>query len=1212
MSDYPLLPSDRYIADLLGLTDEQYRFYVAEVRRRAAQGPQPSVVAIGPDWWIYALVISTVLSTGFSIAASFFKPRLTQSRQPELKQVQTQGQNITNIRRYAPRQGFDSVQDVANIGDPVPLIYVKRQDIGGDIYGGIRVNCPLLWSEILTIDKSQIFRAIFLIGEGSDSLAVDVNNIAIGNNTLGSYLLGGNNNARFSVYFRNNGGRIASSDKIAGSSNDPGVSTPSDVYAVKNAVGSYASNFCHVHRPNTQTQFGVYSLIGNGLGYRVNPSLRPGVNAQLTVDVESSGGKKGGGGEAFGIVVCELDYVSLAQREKHKAKFSGRSALTSNAGTTWTYLLSKTTDALTSFEADASAYTWVGRDRVVENPFPGIASSTVNSFLSSSNITVSNNTVSGTWTFNTALAESSLGSVSPGTYVIEYYVWYESSSGKQLPFDHVVTAVITETTSGFTTTRTYSFSPVSVTKSANFSKNSDHEEKCGDAAAAIAGRQKSYDDALQVGGLYKIGTALGICTARTPDTDFFNSDADFEPVTPSQGNNITATFAITRSGTSQTISQADIEKDAKSNPPFYTATNFPHLFRIAVANFATLRECRIVSIGIKSALGIRINGLCNFKDALTYAEIDGKACLDKQGDKLKPGDSLVVDIYSSGQMSSSEERFSFFRLRYREAGKTDAYGELLQYTELPQCFGIRGITQQSIFNSIQIVMPSAKRWEFQIEPLSGWEIRSGAATGDLELIDSSIKSTRSLTIGGVTVNFYGSQFIAAGNRATEGPVKFRLVSAQRGGLAEVGVGYSDGSSYADEWGKVAESFVYEEIKSSADSGPEHEIVYINEYIGNATPPQYDNLAILGLNMRAGVEWQQFGQISAYLTNGLTASNLFPDVLTDLLTNSRYGKGDQISSDQIDSTSFTEAATWCSTNKYFFDGAVTSKTNLRQWAADVAAAHLLIFGEAGGRFWLRPAWPGSVASPSGIAIKGIFTAGNIKEGTFAMEFVEPEDRRPIQVSVRYREERLSSNLTNPGLFAVEKEVLVREKSPNGSDTAPIESVDLSDYVTSRQHAIDAAKFIIRMRRIPEHAVKFETTHEGVAASIAPGDYIRVAVDVNFYDELRNGVVLSDGSLVSTQPFADGSYSVFSWDGQTSSTPATTTLTVSNSGATASPTGIIFTLINSQTYSRTYQIERISPVQEGGFSIEAVHMPVNSSGILAMAEGFNDDGNWDIEG
>jgi hypothetical protein len=86
----------------------------------------------------------------------------------------------------------------------------------------------------------------------------------------------------------------------------------------------------------------------------------------------------------------------------------------------------------------------------------------------------------------------------------------------------------------------------------------------------------------------------------------------------------------------------------------------------------------------------------------------------------------------------------------------------------------------------------------------------------------------------------------------------------------------------------------------------------------------------------------------------------------------------------------------------------------------------------------------------------------------------------------------------------------------------------------------------------------------------------------------------------------------WDPTDSSVPAQITLTVSNNGKTASPSGIIFTLINLETRSRTYQIEKISPVQEGGFSIEAVHMPVNSSDILKLAEGFTDSSNWSIQG
>lgn len=1202
MPEHPLLPSDRYIADLLGLSEDQYRFYMAEVRRRAAAQPRPAVVA-EPATLATISLISTIISIGLTIVASFFKPK--QQQPPRLQQNQTQGQTISNVRRFAPRQGFDSIQDVATIGDFIPLIYARREQLGGQFYGGIRINTPLLWSQITALDKSQLLRAIFLIGEGDPSLEIEPANIAIGNNTLGSYLLGNTENARFSVYYRPDGGRITEGDRILGTSNDPGNLSSSDVYAVRDENNNAASDFAHARRPNTQTQFGVYTLIGNGFGFRVNPNLRPGVNAQITVDV--NGSKKDT--KAEGRVVCEPDYVSLAQREKFKAKFSGRSGLIAQAGNTWTYHLSNTSDAETLFTAGLDVGVWTTKVEVGTNPFFGISNTTVASWLVMGPVVATTNSLSATATLNTAAVQSSLAFYDDGTYIVNYAIYFERDS-KSIFAEHVVS--ISKTTSGFPAVSTYSYTNANATITVSVNDRLDiHQERSGDVAAAVAGRQKTWDDSLQVGELIKLGSALAICTERSPSNLSFNSDADFEPVTPSQGNAINVTLQVIRSGTAQTVPLDDLVKAAQDAPPFYTATNYPHLFRIAIANFSTLRECRIVEVCMRSALGIRISGLCNFRDTLTYTEIDARACYDKEGNKIQPGDYLTVDIFNSGQMNSSEERYSFFRIRYREAGTEDAY------TELTPCFGVRGITQQNVFNDIRLVMPAVKRWEFQIEPLSGWEIRSGAATGDLELIDSSLTTERTITTEGVTVSFRGmvtedGPFIPADFRTLRGPDKFLLTTGQRGGNGEIGIGYADGSSYLDAWGKLAEAFVYEEVRTTAESGPEHEIVNVNEIIPNAAAPQYDNLALLGFNVRSGPEWQQFGQLSVYVLRGLAGgTHLFPEILLDLLTNTRYGKGDQITLEQIDTESFAAATAWCSNRRLFFDGALAGRVNLRQWAADVAAAHLCFFGESAGKFWLRPAWPGTVSDPQPVPIKGIFTAGNILENTFSLEFLEPEDRRPIQVSVKFREERLSVNLDNPGVFSTEREILVREVAPFGKDTDPIESIDLSDYVTSREHAIDAAKFIVRMRRIPDHAVRFSTTHEGLVAAIQPGDFIRVAMDVTHYNELRNGAVLGDGTLVSTQPFEDGSYPVLAWDGTSTTPPAPTTLTVSGNGTSASPVGVIFTLANSLTQTYTYQIERITPSEDGGFSIEAIHMPTTETGILTMAEGFDLESNWVIE-
>ena len=370
--------------------------------------------------------------------------------------------------------------------------------------------------------------------------------------------------------------------------------------------------------------------------------------------------------------------------------------------------------------------------------------------------------------------------------------------------------------------------------------------------------------------------------------------------------------------------------------------------------------------------------------------------------------------------------------------------------------------------------------------------------------------------------------------------------------------------------------------------------------------------MVGVNIRSSAEFQQFSQFSAYVTGGREctrllggtgATHLFPDILYDLMTNDRFGAGSFVKSYMIDSTEFATAAQWCQDRKYFYDGAVSEPVNVRQWSADLAATHLLQFGESNGKYFLRPA-----ISFTAVPIAALFTAGNIAKDSFKLQYFDPEDRDPIQVSARYREERTTTDPTSPGLFPVVREVLVREVSASATD--PIEQVDMSSYCTSREHAIDAAKFIIRMRRIPQHVISFSTTHDGVMSNIAPGDYIKVAMDETEYNEFNNGAVTSQGALVSTTALANGSYDVVAWDGTESTPPADATLVVSGNGKTATPTGIVFTVKKASTQIRVYQIESIKSGDDGLFTIEAMHMPVNSSGVLEVADGFDTAGSWDI--
>lgn len=121
-------------------------------------------------------------------------------------------------------------------------------------------------------------------------------------------------------------------------------------------------------------------------------------------------------------------------------------------------------------------------------------------------------------------------------------------------------------------------------------------------------------------------------------------------------------------------------------------------------------------------------------------------------------------------------------------------------------------------------------------------------------------------------------------------------------------------------------------------------------------------------------------------------------------------------------------------------------------------------------------------------------------------------------------------------------------------------------------------------------------------------IRVAMDATVYDEFNNGAVLSNGTVVSTQPLSDGTYNVVSWDGS-GEVNDSATLTVS--GGTGSPAGIIFTVKRITTEVRSYQISKITPTDDGAYSIEALHMPTDAGGLMLAAADWDNAAAWVIQ-
>ena len=1062
-----LLPEDKQLMELAGWTEKEYREFVRVARGKSRIAPgtpvaalAPAAVASGGNPFVFAGLL--ILGAALSFTASYLtrtRPKQSFIGGPRISNDQLQGQNIVSGARFAPKAGFDSLQNVVELGSVVPLVYAKREVIEGVTYGGIRINTNLLWSQVLSLGGDQLFRGIFLVGEGDDranAMELDPEQFALGNNLLGSYNLNVSDTSRVSIYYSDDGGRLLRGDHIAGRrpASDPGAAPGDDVFQVRGDGGVWGTNFSYAYKPSTQTSFGLFNWIGNGMCFRINPELRP----QFRVATRPLG-------NGNIRVVCDDDSQANVRRQKQNELFSGQSGITAG---------------------------------------------------------------------NTSLAVGDTV-----TYRLDPAVSFSGT------FEHTSTAT---------------FGAKTATLTANDVNNS------------VSGRQKSFDQNIVLGELYKIGSAICVCTART--AGIFASAAE-------NGNQaVEATFECVREG-------------VMSPPPgtggTSNATRTSQIFRIARGSFVTEYPTEVLELGIRSTVGIQVNGLTNtIEGGFTYSNIDAQSCpappaVPGNFPELSPDATIASQQYNAGFVRTSEERTSYFRLMFRVAGTED------EFTSLDEVFGIRSETNQPTYNYIRLEMPELRRYEFQMEPISGWEVRNLAVNSSFRILDHRFTNEQFVENKGVTIRYRGYADLRGVNA-------FRMVWVDP---LETALEWDD-QSMADSHARIAEAFCYDEITSSVGGNPEHEIVYINTILPNPVPPDYDNLAIVGMNIRASREFANLSQFSVYMNSGLGNFHDFPSVLRDILINKRYGVGEIVSPQQIDEESFTAATLYTNSRFYFFDGTISEPINLRQWGADMARNFLLDLLISNGRFSLQPLL--QFSKPEDIT--GMFTAGNILEDSFELSYYDQDQRQPPRVAVKWRQEQTSGDIQNRGLFPIVRQVMVRESTT--PSIAPIEQIDISDFCTSERHAIDRAKFECRFRRLSTHSVKFTTTAD--QASLRLGKCFRLGMETLTYDQPRNGYIARDGTITSWPELADGSYVVVAWNGNDY---VETEIQVAN-GTSNRARGSVFCVADNVFQTQTYKVQSLSFNEEGNIDVEAIHWPTDPSGNSDLTAGWDDPANWVIEG
>jgi len=269
--DRVLLPTELELCNLLNLSKEEYFYFVDQTFLH--DGKQKKGYELIPNIQAGQVAVffasdagkQILVQIGLAIASATVAYLLT----PKPKQLDSKAAintaDVIGAKRFAPQFAFDSIQNLATIGDIIPLIFTD-QDINSE--GGVRVDSQLLWSQLKSLGRLQRLSAKALFCLGDLAQVPDEKGFAIGDMLLENY-----HKQKFTLYFKKNGGRITESDSLeTNSSKKLPVENQSDPFAIPiSVVGSVVLNkpaFSSARNPNTQTTFGLYNPMPNASIFR--------------------------------------------------------------------------------------------------------------------------------------------------------------------------------------------------------------------------------------------------------------------------------------------------------------------------------------------------------------------------------------------------------------------------------------------------------------------------------------------------------------------------------------------------------------------------------------------------------------------------------------------------------------------------------------------------------------------------------------------------------------------------------------------------------------------------------------------------------------------------------------------------------------------------------------------------------------------------------
>ena len=424
------------------------------------------------------------------------------------------------------------------------------------------------------------------------------------------------------------------------------------------------------------------------------------------------------------------------------------------------------------------------------------------------------------------------------------------------------------------------------------------------------------------------------------------------------------------------------------------------------------------------------------------------------------------------------------------------------------------------------------------------------------------------------------------------------------------------------------------VRKSNESSPEHVVAYVNETLSNPKTPEYDAMTIAGLSLKASRNFSSLDQIRVWMSEGLHVERLHPDktaayentdnygpssmltdlvyyLITDEIAGAAASFGGSLNAQSlVDKDELIKTSRFLTQYQLYYNGALTSPTNLRQFISDIAPNFLCTFTLKNGKFSIQPALPVHsdgrlrAAIDGAVDIKQYFTSGNILEDSFEVSYLEAEERKPFKAVVRYRHE-VKNQLPKEKTLSV---FIKGQSDKNGTDL-PIETFDLTGFCTTENHAKMVAKYFLQLREKVTHTISFKTTPYGL--DLGPGDYIKCTTSTAPYDAAKNGTIDGSGSIVSTSTINDGEYQIFYYPTAADQDIQTGTMRVDGNKTIQSEFfSSVFTIQETTNSTNIYRVEQITLEEDATVAIVASEFPCNENDASLIAIDVDNDNLFEI--